>query len=103
MLVTVDLSTGVKKKVATLMNPLPAHAVCIALLLFIPLLITKGQSQQQATLFMIDASAAPESNSSLQYYLCGLGTRELVSHTTLQLSGGVHYLHEGSFCLLQNL
>ena len=103
MLATVVLSRCVDKKVATSMNPLSAYTFFTALLLFVRLLITKGQSQQQATLFMIDASAAPESNSSLQYHLCGLGTRELVSHTTLQLSGGVHHLHEGSFCLLQNL
>ena len=95
------LSTDVEKKVAALITPLSTHHFFVALLLVI--LITKGQSQQQATLFMIDASAAPESNSNLQYHLCGLGTRELVSHTTLQLSGGVHHLHEGSFCLLQNL
>ena len=52
---------------------------------------------------MIDASAAPETNCSLQYHLCGLGNRELDSDTTLQLSGGIHHLEEGSFCLLQNL
>ena len=37
----------------------------------------------------------------LQHHLCGLGTRELVSDTILQLSGGVHDLKEGPFCLLQ--
>ena len=46
----------------------------------------------------LDASAAPDSNTSLQHHV---GTRELVSDTILQLSGGVHDLKEGPFCLLQ--
>ena len=78
---------------------------------FIPLItlllsvcfFTIANVKQHATVLMIDASAAPETNSSLQYHLCGLGNRELDSDTTLQLSGGVHHLEEGSFCLLQNL
>ena len=52
---------------------------------------------------MIDAGASPETNSSLQYHLCSEGAGKLGSNTTLQLSGGVHYLEEGSFCLIQNL
>ena len=52
---------------------------------------------------MIDASAAPETNTSLQSHLCGSGSREMVSNTTLHLSGGVHHLKEGPFCLIQNL
>ena len=67
------------------------------------LLFTNAHAKQHATVLMIDASAAPETNSSLQYHLCGLGNRELDSDTTLQLSGGVHHIEEGSFCLLQNL
>ena len=67
------------------------------------LLFTNAHAKQPATVLMIDVSAAPETNSSLQYHLCGLGNRELDSDTTLQLSGGVHHLEEGSFCLLQNL
>ena len=67
------------------------------------LLFTIAHAKQHATVLIIDASAAPETNSSLQYHLCGLGNRELDSDTTLQLSGGVHHLEEGSFCLLQNL
>ena len=64
---------------------------------------TIADAKQHATVLIIDASATPETNSSLQYHLCGLGNRELDSDTTLQLSGGVHHLEEGSFCLLQNL
>ena len=64
---------------------------------------TIANFKKHATMLMIDARAAPETNSSLQYHLCGLGNRELDSDTTLQLSGGVHHLEEGSFCLLQNL
>ena len=67
------------------------------------LLFTNAHAKQHASVLMIDASAAPETNSSLQYHLCGLGNREMDSDTTLQLSGGVHHLEEGSFCLLQNL
>ena len=67
------------------------------------LFFTIAHAKQHATVLMIDASAAPETNSSLQYHLCGLGNRELDSDTTLQLSGGVHHFEEGSFCLLQNL
>ena len=47
----------------------------------------------------LDASAAPDSNTSLQHHV---GTRELVSDTILQLSGGVPH-HGSSFCLLQKL
>ena len=65
------------------------------------LLLNIAHAKQHATVLMIDANAAPETNSSLQYHLCGLGNRELDSDTTL--SGGVHHLEEGSFCLLQNL
>ena len=69
-------------------------------LLLLSLLLTTAHSQQPVTsLFIFDADAAPESNSSLQYHLCGEGTGK---NTTLQLSGGVHYLEEGPFCLLQN-
>ena len=64
---------------------------------------TIANFKKHATMLMIDASAAPETNSSLQYHLCGLGNRELDSDTTLQLSGGVHHLEEGPFCVLQNL
>ena len=67
------------------------------------LLLTIVHAKKGATVLMIDASTSPEINSSLQYHLCGLGNRELDSDTTLQLSGGVHHLEEGSFCLLQNL
>ena len=67
------------------------------------LLLNIAHAKQHATVLIIDASAAPETNSSLQYHLCGLGNRELDSDTTLQLSGGVHHLEEGSYCLLQNL
>ena len=67
------------------------------------LLFTIAHAKQHATVLMIDASAAPETNSSLHYHLCGLGNRELDSDTTLQLSGGVHHLEEGPFCVLQNL
>ena len=51
----------------------------------------------------IQADAPPESNSSLEYYLCGEGSSELAPSTTLQLSQGIHYLTEGQFCMLQNL
>ena len=71
----------------------------LSFLLSPALLVTKNTE----TLLRIDASAAPDSNTSLQHHLCGLGTRELVSDTVLQLSGGVHHLKEDSFCLLQNL
>ena len=67
------------------------------------LLLNIAHAKLHATVLIIDASAAPETNSSLQYHLCGLGNREMDSDTTLQLSGGVHHLEEGSFCLLQNL
>ena len=71
----------------------------LSLLLSPALLATENTK----TLLSIDASASPDSNTSLQHHVCGLGTRELVSDTILQLSGGVHHLKEGSFCLLQNL
>ena len=67
-----------------------------------PLTITNTCGGQPTTL-SIDADAGPSSNSSLQYHLCGPGSGALVSDTTLLLSGGVHYLEEGPFCLLQNL
>ena len=67
------------------------------------LLLTIAHTKQMATVLTIDASAGSETNSSLQYHLCGLGNRELDSDTTLQLSGGVHHLEEGFFCLIQNL
>ena len=78
---------------------------CLFLALFLStsLLLTAAHSQQPAVTLSIDANSAPGSNTSLQYHLCGLGHRELVSVTTLQLSGGVHHLDEGPFCLLQNL
>ena len=56
----------------------------------------------QAELIQIDATAALQSNSSLEYHLCEAG-EELQSDTTLQLSLGTHTLGEGPFCLLQNL
>ena len=73
-----------------------------SLALLVSLSLLFGTVQSSRTL-MIDVDAAPETNSSLQYHLCGLGNRELDSDTTLHLSGGVHHLLEGSFCLLQNL
>ena len=75
----------------------------ILLRLSLWLFCTIADAKRHAKVLMIDASAAPETNSSLQYHLCGLGSRELDSDTTLQLSGGVHHLEEGSFCLLENL
>ena len=51
----------------------------------------------------IDANAALDSNTSLVYYLCGVGTSKIESGTTLYLSPGTHTLSEGPFCLLQNL
>ena len=75
----------------------------LALFLSTSLLSPGAHSQQSAVTLSIDANSAPGSNTSLQYHLCGLGHRELVSGTTLQLSGGVHHLEEGPFCLLQNL
>ena len=84
-------------------NPQSASFLIVAaLFLSIPLLITKAYSQQPIIL-NIDADSDPDSNSSLQYYLFGTGTQELVSDTTFQLSRGVHHLEDGSFCLLQNL
>ena len=77
--------------------------VNLLLLSILWLLLTIAHAKQMATVLTIDASAGSETNSSLQYHLCGLGNRELDSDTTLQLSGGVHHLEEGSFCLLQNL
>ena len=56
----------------------------------------------RAELIQIDATAALQSNSSLEYHLCEAG-EELQSGTTLQLSLGTHTLGEGPFCLLQNL
>ena len=75
----------------------------IILSLSLWLLFTNAHAKPHAKVLMIDASAALETNSSLQYHLCGLGNRELDSDTTLQLSGGVHHLEEGPFCVLQNL
>ena len=83
-------------------NPLSVSSFIVALFLGVALLMTKTHSQQPTTL-SIDANSAPGSNTSLQYHVCGLGSRELVSDTILQLSGGVHHLEEGPFCLLQNL
>ena len=93
-------ATGIGKRVAILSYPLSAPFLT---LLFISLLFTKACAQEQATLLVIDANATPQNNSSLQYHLCGPGNGELDSDTTLQLSGGVHLLEEGPFCLLQNL
>ena len=84
-------------------NPQSASFLIVAaLFLSIPLLITKAYSQQPIIL-NIDVDSDQDSNSSLQYYLCGTGIQELVSDTTVQLSRGVHHLEEDSFCLLQNL
>ena len=79
------------------------HASFILLLLSMWFFTIADAKRRHTTVLTIDASAAPETNSSLQYHLCGLGNRELDSDTTLQLSGGVHHLEEGSFCLLQDL
>ena len=81
-------------------NPLSASLIAVALL---SLLILKAVPLQQPTTLSIDSDAAPDSNSSLQYHLCGPGSGDLGSDTTLLLSGGVHTLQEGPFCLLQNL
>ena len=82
----------------------PAFVARLSLPLFlsVSLLFTGAHSRQPATL-SIDALSVPDSNTSLQYHLCGPGTRELVSDTILQLSSGVHHLEEGPFCLLQTL
>ena len=89
------ISTYARSKVTTFTEQLFFILLVSFLLSILP--------QLNATLLIVDASAAPETNSSLQYHLCGLGNRELDSDTTLQLSGGVHHLEEGSFCVLQNL
>ena len=67
--------------------------VCVFLVVCLP---------GRAELIQIDATAALQSNSSLEYHLCEAG-EELQSDTTLQLSLGTHTLGEGPFCLLQNL
>ena len=71
----------------------------MSFLLFSLLFITT----KLATAKLLINATTQETNSSLQYHLCGEGSKELTSYTTFQLSGGVHTLQEGPFCLLQNL
>ena len=94
--------TSVTEKQMAFLTPLPVPQLILALSLSIPLMFCNAQTQQPTTL-TIDANYTTEASSSLQYHLCGLGTRELASNTILQLSGGIHHLEEGPFCLLQNL
>ena len=84
-------------------NPLSASSLFVALSLYISLSLLTNCHPQQPTTLSIDSDAEPDSNSSLQYHLCGPGSGDLVSDTTLLLSGGVHTLQEGPFCLVQNL
>lgn len=93
------LSIDAEKRVASSDS---IFALISRLLFSILVILTIVQAQEQTTL-IIDACAAPTDNSSLQYYLCGEGTKKLVPNTTLQLSEGIHTLEEGPFCLLQNL
>ena len=93
---TASTSTAEKRAFALSHQPSAPLVLLLSLSLLLPTVTT-------ATVLTIDAESAPETNTSLQYHLCGPGAGELVSDTTLQLSGGVHALQEGSFCILQNL
>ena len=99
---SVFTSTGSGKSVGYC-SKCPAFSFIVALVLFIQLQQFSNVGAQGPATIMIDARSALETNYSLQYHLCGEGTEELASDTLLQLSGGVHYLQEGPFCLLQNL
>ena len=93
---TASTSTAEKRAFALSHQPSAPLVLLLSLSLLLPTVTT-------AAVLTIDAESAPETNTSLQYHLCGPGAGELVSDTTLQLSGGVHTLQEGSFCILQNL
>ena len=108
------LSTCREKTLATMPVVLTSHTAsgtCCAVLtgfrvltfclcLFLPLFCSPSNAEPA---IHVDANAAMDSNSSLEYYLCGVGSSRLESGTTLYLSPGTHTLGEGPFCLLQNL
>ena len=86
---------------ATLADPPPFSGIKLSrFLLFLSLFLVPTRAVSSLS---IDSGATPGAPSSLQYHLCGPGASEISSDTALLLSGGIHYLEEGPFCLLQNL
>ena len=73
-------------------------------ILWILVSISINSAVENSTIFIPGSNIHNASNyGSLQYYLCGNGSRYLKSDTTLSLSSSIHIITPGPFCLLQHL